>query len=49
FIKFIYFILYKKASNIEELVYTFFKVVIINYSILKEIVFNRGSLFILKF
>ncbi|OHF04551.1 hypothetical protein CORC01_00022, partial [Colletotrichum orchidophilum] len=48
-IKFTYFILYKKASNIKELIYTFFKIVITNYNLLKKIVFNKNKLFIIKF
>ncbi|OHE94824.1 hypothetical protein CORC01_09842, partial [Colletotrichum orchidophilum] len=48
-ITFIYFILYKKVSNIKELVYTFFKIVIINYGLLKEIVSDKNKLFITKF
>ncbi|OHF04348.1 hypothetical protein CORC01_00200, partial [Colletotrichum orchidophilum] len=48
-IKFIYFILYKKVSNIKELIYIFFKIIIINYSLLKEIVFNKDKLFTAKF
>ncbi|OHF00707.1 hypothetical protein CORC01_04024, partial [Colletotrichum orchidophilum] len=48
-IKFIYFILYKKVNNIKELIYTFFKIVIINYGLLKEIVFNKDKLFTVKF
>ncbi|OHF02269.1 hypothetical protein CORC01_02549, partial [Colletotrichum orchidophilum] len=49
FIKFTYFILYKKVSNIKKLIYTFFKIIIINYSLLKEIVFNKNKLFTIKF
>ncbi|OHE94514.1 hypothetical protein CORC01_10234, partial [Colletotrichum orchidophilum] len=48
FIKFIYFILYKKVNNIEKLIYTFFKIVIINYSLFKKR-FNKNNLFIIKF
>ncbi|OHE92151.1 hypothetical protein CORC01_12554, partial [Colletotrichum orchidophilum] len=43
------FILYKKVSNIKELIYTFFKIVIINYGLPKEIVSNKNKLFIIKF
>ncbi|OHE97409.1 hypothetical protein CORC01_07314, partial [Colletotrichum orchidophilum] len=49
FIKFIYFILYKEVNNIKELIYTFFKIVIINYNLLKEIIFNKNKLFTIKF
>ncbi|OHF01560.1 hypothetical protein CORC01_03050, partial [Colletotrichum orchidophilum] len=48
-IKFTYFILYKEASNIKKLIYIFFKIVIINYGLLKEIIFNKDKLFIIKF
>ncbi|OHF00558.1 hypothetical protein CORC01_04097, partial [Colletotrichum orchidophilum] len=48
-IKFTYFILYKKVNNIKKLVYTFFKIVIINYSLFKKIIFNKNKLFIIKF
>ncbi|OHE97832.1 hypothetical protein CORC01_06867, partial [Colletotrichum orchidophilum] len=48
-IKFIYFILYKKVNNIKELIYTFFKIIIINYGLPKKIVFNKNKLFIIKF
>ncbi|OHE94843.1 hypothetical protein CORC01_09861, partial [Colletotrichum orchidophilum] len=47
--KFTYFILYKKISNTKELVYTFLKIVIINYSLFKKIVFNKNKLFTIKF
>ncbi|OHF02287.1 hypothetical protein CORC01_02280, partial [Colletotrichum orchidophilum] len=49
FIKFTYFILYKEASNTKELIYIFFKIIIINYSLLKKIVFNKDKLFTIKF
>ncbi|OHE90249.1 hypothetical protein CORC01_14454, partial [Colletotrichum orchidophilum] len=48
-IKFTYFILYKKINNIKELIYTFFKIIIINYGLLKKIVFNKNKLFTAKF
>ncbi|OHF04541.1 hypothetical protein CORC01_00012, partial [Colletotrichum orchidophilum] len=48
-IKFTYFILYKKVNNIKKLIYTFFKIVIINYSLFKEIILNKNKLFIIKF
>ncbi|OHE94839.1 hypothetical protein CORC01_09857, partial [Colletotrichum orchidophilum] len=47
--KFAYFILYKKINNIKELIYTFLKIVIINYGLPKEIVFDKNKLFIIKF
>ncbi|OHF00767.1 hypothetical protein CORC01_03841, partial [Colletotrichum orchidophilum] len=48
-IKFTYFILYKKINNIKKLIYTFFKIVIINYGLPKKIVFNKNKLFTAKF
>ncbi|KAK1513973.1 uncharacterized protein CCOS01_13913, partial [Colletotrichum costaricense] len=39
--KFVYFILYKKLNTIKNLVYIFIKVIFSNYSLLKEIIFNR--------
>ncbi|UQC87600.1 uncharacterized protein CLUP02_13118, partial [Colletotrichum lupini] len=47
--KFVYFIFYKELSTIKDLVYIFIKVIFLNYSLLKEINFNRDKLFILKF
>ncbi|KAK1469472.1 hypothetical protein CMEL01_01239, partial [Colletotrichum melonis] len=47
--KFIYFIFYKKLSTIKDLVYIFIKVILSNYGLLKEIIFNKNKLFILKF
>ncbi|KAI3545146.1 hypothetical protein CSPX01_05096, partial [Colletotrichum filicis] len=48
-IKFTYFIPYKKLSTIKNLVYIFIKVIFLNYGLLKEIIFNKNKLFILKF
>ncbi|OHE94711.1 hypothetical protein CORC01_10020, partial [Colletotrichum orchidophilum] len=48
-IKFTYFILYKEINNIKELVYTFLKIVIINYGLPIEIISNKNKLFIIKF
>ncbi|KAK1515394.1 hypothetical protein CPAR01_16753, partial [Colletotrichum paranaense] len=48
-IKFIYFIFYKKFNIIKNLVYIFIKVIFLNYSLLKEIIFNKNKPFILKF
>ncbi|KAK1473561.1 hypothetical protein CABS01_04223, partial [Colletotrichum abscissum] len=47
--KFIYFIFYKKLNIIKNLVYIFTKVIFLNYSLLKKIIFNKNKLFILKF
>ncbi|OHE99567.1 hypothetical protein CORC01_05145, partial [Colletotrichum orchidophilum] len=48
-IKFTYFILYKEINNTKELAYTFFKIIITNYSLPKEIIFNKNKLFTIKF
>ncbi|KAK1511500.1 hypothetical protein CABS01_07458, partial [Colletotrichum abscissum] len=47
--KFIYFIPYKELNTIKNLVYIFTKVILSNYNLLKEIIFNKDKLFILKF
>ncbi|KAK1523154.1 hypothetical protein CPAR01_14007, partial [Colletotrichum paranaense] len=44
-IKFVYFIFYKKLSTIKDLVYIFTKVILSNYGLLKEIIFNKNKLF----
>ena len=46
-IKYIYLKLYKEVSTIEDLVYIFNKIVIIQYRILDKIVLNRDKLFTL--
>jgi hypothetical protein len=47
--KYAYFILYKKGSTVEELVYTFNRNIIANYGILEEIINNKDKLFISNF
>ncbi|KAI3535957.1 hypothetical protein CSPX01_11114, partial [Colletotrichum filicis] len=47
--KFAYFILYKELSTIKNLVYIFTKVILLNYGLLKKIIFNKNKLFILEF
>ncbi|UQC84985.1 uncharacterized protein CLUP02_10481, partial [Colletotrichum lupini] len=47
--KFTYFIFYKKSSIIKDLVYVFTKVILLNYGLLKEIIFNKNKLFTSKF
>lgn len=49
FTKYKYFIPYKKASSIENLAYIFYKYMIANHGIPKEIIFDRNKLFISKF
>ncbi|KAK1492091.1 hypothetical protein CCUS01_14122, partial [Colletotrichum cuscutae] len=44
--KFTYFIPYKELSIIKDLVYIFTKVILLNYGLLKEIIFNKNKLFI---
>ncbi|KAK1450915.1 hypothetical protein CMEL01_16773, partial [Colletotrichum melonis] len=47
--KFIYFISYKEFSIIKDLVYTFIKVIFLNYGLLIKIIFNKNKLFTSKF
>jgi hypothetical protein len=46
-IKYTYIILYLEASTVEDLAYTFLKVIITNYSALEEIISDRDKFFIL--
>ena len=48
-IKYIYFINYIKALNVEELVYIFLRIIFANHDILIEIISNRNRLFTFKF
>jgi hypothetical protein len=45
--KYIYIILYLKASIAEDLVYMFLRVVVANYNALEEIISDRNKFFIL--
>jgi hypothetical protein len=45
--KYIYIILYLKASIIEDLAYMFLRVVIANYNTLEEMISDRNKFFIL--
>jgi hypothetical protein len=45
--KYIYIILYLKASIIEDLVYTFLRIIITNYNALEKMISDRNKLFIL--
>ena len=47
--KYIYIILYKEASIVEDLVQVLLKTVFIYYRVLDEIILDRDKLFILKF
>jgi hypothetical protein len=46
-IKYIYIILYLKASIIENLAYIFLRVIVANYSALEEMISDRNKFFIL--
>jgi hypothetical protein len=46
-IKYTYIILYLEASTAENLVYIFLRVVVANYSALKEMISDRDKFFIL--
>ncbi|KAK1452638.1 hypothetical protein CMEL01_16735, partial [Colletotrichum melonis] len=39
--KFTYFIFNKKFNILKDLVYIFIKVILLNYGILREIIFNK--------
>jgi len=41
--------LYLESSIVEELVYTFLKIIVLQYSILIEIISNQDKFFISKF
>jgi hypothetical protein len=45
--KYIYMILYLKASIAENLAYMFFRVIVANYSALEEMISDRNKFFIL--
>jgi hypothetical protein len=45
--KYIYIILYLKASTAEDLVYIFLRIIVANYSTLEEMISDRNKLFIL--
>ena len=47
--KYVYFILYKKALNIDDLTYIMMRYIFINHGILREMISDRDKLFILKF
>ena len=44
-----YFLLYKKALNIEDLAYIFLRIVVANYRLPDKIILNRDKLFNSKF
>jgi hypothetical protein len=46
-IKYTYIILYLKVNTVENLAYTFLKIVVTNYNTLKKMISDRNKLFIL--
>jgi hypothetical protein len=44
--KYTYIILYLKANIVEDLAYTFFRVIITNYNILEKMISDRDKFFI---
>jgi hypothetical protein len=44
--KYIYIILYLEASTAEDLVYTFLRIIVANYSALEEMISDKNKLFI---
>jgi hypothetical protein len=47
--KYIYIILYLKASTAENLAYVFLRIVVANYNALEEMISDRNKFFISKF
>ena len=47
--KYTYMLLYKEASIVEDLTYTFLRTIVTNYKLLKEIISDKDKLFTLKF
>jgi hypothetical protein len=45
--KYIYIILYLEVSIVEDLVYTFLRIIIANYSVLEEMISDKNKFFIL--
>ena len=48
-IKYKYFLLYKKVTFAEDLIYTFLRMIVANHELSDEIILNRNKLFTLKF
>ena len=42
-------LLYKEASIVEDLAYTFLRTIVTNYRLPEEVISDRDKLFILKF
>ena len=47
--KYTYILLYKEASIVEDLTYTFLRIIVTNYRLLEEIISDRDKLFTSKF
>ena len=47
--KYTYILLYKEASIVEDLTYTFLRIIVTNYRLLEEIISDKDKLFTLKF
>ena len=45
----LYFIPYKEALNIKDLVYIFLRIIVTNYKLLNKIILDRDKLFTSKF
>ena len=48
-IKLLYFLLWKEIAIVEELVYTYIRIIVTQYRTLDIIKLNRGSIFTLQF
>ena len=48
FIKYIYFILQKIITIVENIVYKILKVIIVNYNIFNKIILNKNKIFTFK-
>ena len=47
--KYTYILIYKEASIVEDLTYTFLRTIVTNYRLLEEIISDKNKLFTLKF
>ena len=47
--KYAYFMPYKESHTIEELIYTFMKVIVSNYRLPNEVIMDRSTTFASKF
>jgi len=48
-IKYKYFLSYKKAISVKDLIYTFLRIIVANHKLSDEIISNKDKLFTLKF